>query len=572
MQAAAAESLQAHRMTVLHGDCLAVLPTLAADSVDAVVTDPPAGIGFMGRAWDHNKGGRDQWVAWMTEVARETWRVCKPGAHAFVWTLPRTAHWTAWAWEDAGWEPRDCYLYLFGTGFPKSARVNRDPAFCQCAEPARNDACNSHEQPQAGRTGTEAASYDDAPPREGARRSKNRPSGLEVDYQPACGSDDARARPEAGAGPASLRPQECAPAHTHFFGLEDAPASGSSRSLSRARHSARPSNPGSRPLASSSIEARHDKPASTTPNHRIGSGISSLDCHTSHTVSSALPCSQNMGWPITCQVCGKPAANGYGTAAKPAHEDWWLFRKPLSEPTVAANCLRWGTGALNIDGCRVGYEAGGTIASNPLMRVKSGHKLKGNAGGFSGGELEDRSDHVSPAGRWPANVVHSGDEQVMQAFAAFGTDKGASGQASGPSLREQNTSVARGVFNGLPADRQPPFYGDTGSPARFFKSAGYTKDDLRFHYSGKADKADRCGSRHPTCKPLALIAWLAKLICPPGGTILDPFAGSGPLAPVALQNGFNAILIEKEAEYVADIHRRLAHMHGGDAPLFAEVA
>ena len=112
-------------VSIIHGDCLEILPTLEADSFHACVTDPPAGIAFMGRDWDSDKGGRRQWVAWMTRVAGECWRVCKPGAHALVWSLPRTSHWTGWAWEDAGWVPRDCVYHLFGSGFPKSLDVSK---------------------------------------------------------------------------------------------------------------------------------------------------------------------------------------------------------------------------------------------------------------------------------------------------------------------------------------------------------------------------------------------------------------------------------------------------------------
>ena len=107
------------------GDALAVLPMLAANSVDAVVTDPPAGIGFMSAAWDHNKGGRAAWITWMTQIATECFRCLKPGGHALVWALPRTSHWTAMAWEDAGFEVRDCVYHLFAQGFPKSLNISK---------------------------------------------------------------------------------------------------------------------------------------------------------------------------------------------------------------------------------------------------------------------------------------------------------------------------------------------------------------------------------------------------------------------------------------------------------------
>lgn len=108
------------------GDCLTVLAGFPDGSVDSVVTDPPAGIGFMGRGWDSARGGRDRWVAWLTERLVEAHRVLKPGGHALVWALPRTSHWTALALDDAGFEIRDCVTHLFGTGFPKSRDVGKD--------------------------------------------------------------------------------------------------------------------------------------------------------------------------------------------------------------------------------------------------------------------------------------------------------------------------------------------------------------------------------------------------------------------------------------------------------------
>jgi len=112
-------------MKVINGDCLEVLRTLEDDSIDAIVTDPPAGISFMGAKWDGDKGGRDQWVAWMSERMKECLRVLKPGGHILVWALPRTSHWTAWSIENAGFEVRDRVSHFFGTGFPKNHDVSK---------------------------------------------------------------------------------------------------------------------------------------------------------------------------------------------------------------------------------------------------------------------------------------------------------------------------------------------------------------------------------------------------------------------------------------------------------------
>jgi len=110
---------------LLQGDCLEKLKLLDDNSIDALVTDPPAGIGFMGKEWDKDKGGRDGWIAWLTEIMVEAMRTMKPGAHGLVWALPRTSHWTAMALEDAGFEVRDCVYHVFGSGFPKSLNVGK---------------------------------------------------------------------------------------------------------------------------------------------------------------------------------------------------------------------------------------------------------------------------------------------------------------------------------------------------------------------------------------------------------------------------------------------------------------
>lgn len=113
------------RALILRGDCMSLAGLLAPNSIDALVTDPPAGIGFMGKGWDSDKGGRDAWIAWLAERMRLALRLLKPGAYALIWALPRTSHWTATALEDAGFEIRDVVMHLFGTGFPKSMSIDK---------------------------------------------------------------------------------------------------------------------------------------------------------------------------------------------------------------------------------------------------------------------------------------------------------------------------------------------------------------------------------------------------------------------------------------------------------------
>jgi len=112
-------------MQLINGDCLEELKKLKPNSIDAMITDPPAAIAFMGKKWDGNRGSRDNWIAWLSDVLKECGRVLKPGAHVFVWALPKTSHWTAMALENANYEVRDVVTHLFGSGFPKSLDIGK---------------------------------------------------------------------------------------------------------------------------------------------------------------------------------------------------------------------------------------------------------------------------------------------------------------------------------------------------------------------------------------------------------------------------------------------------------------
>jgi DNA modification methylase len=226
---------------------------------------------------------------------------------------------------------------------------------------------------------------------------------------------------------------------------------------------------------------------------------------------------------------------GWGTALKPALEPICLARKPL-DGTVAGNVQKHGTGALNIDGCRVAAPEGGV--------VRMAHSETGAARGYDGGIKGGNRIEPQMAGRWPANVCHDGSDEVVKAFPDSDHARGNNGASKGG-----------GGMYGHGQTTNSFGAGDTGNASRFF-------------YSSKADADDRLGSKHPTVKPVDLMRWLVRLITPPGGTVLDPFAGSGTTGMACMAEGFDCILVEREAEYVADIKRRLAHVRGYDTPLF----
>jgi DNA modification methylase len=217
---------------------------------------------------------------------------------------------------------------------------------------------------------------------------------------------------------------------------------------------------------------------------------------------------------------------GWGTALKPAWEPIVLARKPLSESSIAANVLKHSVGALNIDGCRIG-----TGEPRQSMTGGMGRKASPVYGQFARDEVQDI---VTTQGRWPANLIHDGSEEVLAGF------PDAVGMAS---QRDLKTTPS----NYFGADKHPGYregFNDSGSAARFF-------------YTAKADADDRLGSKHPTVKPIDLIQYLVRLVTPKGGVVLDPFGGTGTTGEAAYREGFKAVLVEREEEYQSDIVKRM---------------
>lgn len=295
---------------------------------------------------------------------------------------------------------------------------------------------------------------------------------------------------------------------------------------------------------------------------------------------------------------------GWGTALKPAYEPICMARKPLAKGmTVAANVLAHGTGAINIDACRVPVEDdayarnfsgdrghGGTRdegetgatnmrmgwGSRPLRTARSNEEQtltwnafgKGLAGSVAAGETS--------LGRWPANLLHDGSPEVVALFPQVAGQQAFVGAKHGdrPSIN------AFGDYGPRP-DTAPR--GDSGSAARFFWCSKTGKTDRNEGLEGleglvtddgrnvPADNAYQRGktlrqNTHPTVKPTKLMRYLCRLVTPPGGTVLDPFMGSGSTLKAAELEGFNAIGIELSNDYAAIARRRI----GSDAPLFAQ--
>ncbi len=445
---------------ILVGDCLSLMATLPPDSVDSIVTDPPYGIGFMGKAWDgkdiharldkrrsfdsqdpnaftENGGHKSAAAAagtydlsphgmrafqeFSAAWAREAFVVMKPGAHLVSFASPRTYHRMVCGIEEAGFEIRDSLLWLFGSGFPKSLNLGK----CTCG------------------------------------------AGDSPEHLPTCLTNDPR-------------------------------------------------------------------------------------------------------W---------LAMQGWGTALKPGYEPIVLARKPLTG-TVASNVLQHGTGALNIDGCRIET----TLNERDWQRATARPNVETT--GFAG-MPKPAGFNPSELGRWPANVVHDGSEEVVSLFPK-------EAGAAAP-VRARNGDKFRNTFGGFAGnidEAGSTFQGDSGSAARFFYCAKASSEDrndgceslaMRMvgtsHAAAAAAAAERGKdydngdggfnqtrsrqNHHPTVKPTDLMRWLCRLITPPGGMVLDPFMGSGSTGRAASAEGFQFIGIELDPEYAAIAEARIKAVQPG---------
>ena len=462
----------------LLGDCREMLGTLPDASVDAVVTDPPYELGFMGKGWDRSGIAFDPWTWFMVM------RVLKPGGHLLAFGGSRTYHRMACAIEDAGFEIRDQIMWIYGSGFPKSLDISK--------------------------------AIDKA-----ARR----------DYVLAAVK----------------------------LGL--AVPGNSLHDWTKAEHS--PSDAWWERFKNvlsvdewSQIEREVIGSSNRVRNVSIfGNGFPSdgqFDLTTAATESAAQ-------W------------DGWGTALKPAHEPIVLARKPLSEPTIAANVLTHGCGGINVDGCRVAAPDGVPVFTKPGQDSANtyGDGLNGSA----------RTGVIDTAGRWPANVCLD-EEAAALLDAQSGT------LTSGANPERRGSAVFKNCYGTFVGQEEcTPLRGaDSGGASRFFyqakasqdeRSAGlgdmpavhrangnkWTDQDYRVA-RGERTAGRESGPRqndHPTVKPIALMRWLCRLITPSGGTVLDCFMGSGTTGCAAALEGFQFIGIEQDAHYFDLAQRRIAY-------------
>lgn len=428
---------------ILHGDCAEKLKELEDNSVDAIITDPPYGLKFMGRSWDYDVPA--------THIWREALRVLKPGGYLLSFGGTRTYHRMVVNIEDAGFEIRDQIQWLYGSGFPKSHDVSK-----------AIDKLHGAEREVVGVRADFAA-----------RANKKR---IGQNFMDISVSDGSFSNPET-------------------VGQITAPS---------------------------------------TPDA--------------------------IKW------------QGFGTALKPANEPIVLARKPLSEKTIALNVLKWGCGGLNIDASRI--EAKPRKTGTRL----DGEEIDAKPTSFQGSNkrsLQAAFD-LKDQGRFPANIILDEDAAAMLDQQASSQKLGRSGGNKAEKIISDEKSASNTFGKNSQIKPGINSYSDTGGASRFFYVAKASKSERNAGCEGMEPKFtatmnDGIGKRehnpdqptayntnhHPTVKPIRLMEYLIRLITPPGGTVLDPFMGSGSTGVAAKRLGFDFIGIELNSDYVAIAEKRI---------------
>jgi len=501
--------IQTENATVYIGNNLDILPTLPDNSVDSIVTDPPYELGFMGKSWDSSG------IAYNVDLWRECLRVLKPGGHLLSFGGTRTWHRIAVAIEDAGFEVRDSIAWMYGSGFPKSLDVSK----------AIDKSTGENRQRQLKfvtwmrSTGITAKQINDA-----------------TETQMA----------------------------SHYIGFSQ-PAIATADLFDKLR----PYLP-EVPEEIERLVAERTGIEWTAYKNREVLGLGAATCPQLEATGVCDGHFDNGTLQVKHQLATAPATpeaqqwEGWGTALKPAFEPVIVARKPLIG-TVAANVLEHGTGALNIDGSRIGTEGGAKRAEFEDNKTNS---VYGKGLG-----QKDAAPRIDGLGRWPANVI-------LDEYSAGLLDE-QSGISKSPKPYVAEGYKETSMF-GVGGVNHAKEFGDSGGASRFFYVAKASKRDRNEGLEGLPEvhapkgnnegrdlenaanhlgglQGARAKNFHPTVKPTALMRYLVKLVTPPGGTVLDPFTGSGSTGKAAILEGFTFIGCEMTEDYVPIIQGRLEH-------------
>jgi DNA modification methylase len=523
------------------GDCLDVMKSLraAGTRVDAIVTDPPAGISFMGKEWDHHRGGRDSWVAWMQEAAALALDLTKPGGHALVWAIPRTSHWTATAWEDAGWEVRDRVAHLFGTGFPKNRNALK-PAmedWWLLRKPLEGTVAANVMEHGTGALNIEGCRIGTTRGVPASLSKCKTPNGVYGDYG---GGQERELDPNVGRWPANVIHDGSDEV------LEAFAAFGTSASKSGGKA-------GSTVLGVMNDDAWRPRETPRGGHNDTGTAarfFKSCGPSEDEVLNSTLVW---LLWQSNVDIIIGDS-NGADTCLSETAPHAGAH-SPLSHQTTGgiapSDATGWGSGKSGPGANSAASPSGScetpTVQSPARARIRIGSDLKGLFTSATASELRKLSETLIAAIQSIESACSHGSLPTKLSLTLSHVKCAA--------IREQ-TGITTITISHWRSDgcAEPVTFSITPKNS----APGAAGSASRFIYSAKASKADRAGSAHPTVKPISLLRYLCRLVTPPGGLILDPFAGSGTTLEAAALEGFRCIGIEIDPASAADIRRRMA--------------
>lgn len=512
-------------VAAINSDCKKALQVMVDKgvNVDSIVTDPPYELGFMNMNFDKTGIAHD----------KELWELClkvlKPGGHLLAFGGSRTYHRMACAIEDAGFEIRDQIMWIYGQGFPKSLNVSK--AIDKMAGAEREvvgkktgRAASLVSDMRGGKMhtgGTKAGEFDasviTAPATDAAKQWDGWGSALKPAHEPICMarkplSENTIAENVLRHGTGGINVDGCRiqadgkRPDSISLKKEDIPWEieqiHSNIFASHAERNARPLTQETKVFSVvGNVGMRDSEKEENAPRDTNITGTGCLDGTKVENISTSL----------STEEFGKTLMDQYPEDMKSTT----LMKTRETTESKTSNVLP----AQAIDH---------TISENISQKNTT---LR---------QEEFKQKNIVPAsvqGRWPSNLIHDGSEEVLDEFAKYG-------ESSSSPIRKDRTLKTNEIYGNYKEDRGGYYQSDKGTAARFF-------------YSAKASKKDRNGSKHPTVKPIALMRYLCRLITPPNGIVLDPFAGTGTTGQAAREEGFHAILIEKDETYLEDILRRI---------------
>lgn len=620
------------------GNCLDVMKTMDDSSVDSIVTDPPYGLSFMGKKWDIEVPSVEIWA--------ECLRVLKPGGHLLAFAGTRTQHRMACNIEDAGFEIRDMIAWVYGSGFPKSLNISK--AMDAFAKTGRTDSQVTGD----GRSRVEgqhhsefrkanAVKADFEPSTDAAKQWDGWGTATKPAFEPLTVatkplSDDAL----LNALYKNLSLLECRLWLLSYVNVAGEISMSNlveqSEGLNFAQWSVDQLHNTLEDLLGlmdmSQLKSRVNiclnivflwknilveisKLGNTSTTKTKIDQIIELKilnyCILQITPSTIIRAVTNQGGvdvnathaevylsaelaklnsilalSVVENVILSEVELSLDVVDKVKLEPITVARKPLSEPTVASNVIKFGTGGINIDACRVG------MGSEVIETVQGQSDSQQNGLMLASKDQRDKKPFVShDAGRWPANFIHDGSDEVVELFPITGKSAGGGGNKA---------PGKNGIYGSFKGHEYEPVigYGDEGSAARFFYCPKTNKKDRNEglddfeeiatafgnqaqaelkrgnleHDQGSSgmNKVQMRKNNHPTVKPTDLMRYLVRLVTPPNGTTLDPFMGSGSTGKAAILEGFNFVGIEMDETYFEIAKARIDYVYKNGTQKFVE--